>query len=181
MEPLQGGVSVQEERTEKTSAALVATWWRNSKRIDVVLGDHAVSQGAQRYFGGYAATVRYCRELMKATSTLCADKIFGWLGFPGQPLAERSIIMRDFTQEISIPLVYNRAADKIVLKTIMVKSPGQRFIPCGGESRMSLVLDYDGSQVVTKLRIGLLFYADTPENREIPYKSPAELSGKQRG
>lgn len=168
-------------RTAETSATLVATWWRNTKRIDIVLGNHAVGQGAERYFGGYAATIRYCKELMKSIYPHCADLIYGWLGFPGQPLAERSIILRDFTQEISLPLVYNRAADKVVLKTVMVKSPAQRFLPCGGESRMSLVLDYDGKQVVSKLRIGLLFYADTPENRMIPYQSPAELSEKQRG
>lgn len=171
--------SATSKAAEKSGAVQVATWWRRkSKPIDVVLGNHAVGKGADRYFGGFAAVVRYCKGLMLSFPENGVELIFGWLGFPGQPLAERSIILRDFTQEISIPLVYNRDADKVVLKTVMVKSPEQRFLPCGGESRMSLVLDYDGTRVVSKLRIGKLFYADTPENRVIPYQSPAELSEK---
>ena len=162
----------------RPAATLVAKWWRRSKAIDIVLGAHAVTQGADRYFGGSDATVRYCKELFSALPEAALDKIAGWYGFRGQPLAERSIFLRDLTHEISMPITYNRRGDKIVVQTVMAKTEQQRIIPCGGESRMSLVLDYDGCKVVSKLRIGKLFYADTQENRAIPYRSPAELSAK---
>lgn len=174
------GHGCAKDRHSQPAATLVAKWWRRTKAIDIVIGAHAVTQGADRYFGGNEATIRYCKELFAALPEAAMEKITGWYGFSGQPLAERSIFLRDLTHEVSMPLVFNRRGDKVVVQTVMVKTEQQRIIPCGGESRMSLILDYDGSRVVSKLRIGRLFYADTQENRAIPYRSPAELSANSK-
>lgn len=156
----------------KTSSTEQLLQWRtpDAGTTDVVLADHAVTQAIIRYFGGNDEAVEYCRTLFMELPREAVTTILAWRGFPGQPRADRSIYLRDFRHGLSLPLIYKREDNKLVIPTIMKQSETQRTIPCGGESRMSLVLDYHGGgNVVVKLRIGKFFYADTEKNRATPY------------
>ncbi len=177
---MEESTSITSKTQKSSSTTEILRWRKGSRAIDLILGNHAVSQGVARYFGGETATIRYVRELFMELPPYVAEKTIGWRGFPGQPDAERSIYLRDLRHGISLPLIYRWRDSKVVIPTMMIKSESQKTLPCGGASRMSLVLDYDGSTVVSKLRIGIYFYADTPENRGISYKSPAELSANSR-
>ena len=155
---------------KRTSTVQLLQWRTDAGTTDIVLADHAVTQAVSRYFGGTAEAVDYCRELFTELPLDAATTILAWRGFPGQPRADRSIYLRDFRHGLSLPLIYKREDNKLLIPTIMKQSEQQRTIPCGGESRASLVLDYHGGgNVVVKLRIGKFFYADTEKNRAIPY------------
>lgn len=151
-------------------AAQIAVWHIPSKRtaIDVVYSGHANDRASDdhRAVGGSgAATLAYLTRFFGNLPTSVRQAIIGWKGFPGQPYALRSLYIRDLSNDFCIPVVFKRDANKIVIPTVIKREANQPTVPCGGQKRMSLVIDFNDGRFSSKLRIGKYFVADTAENR----------------
>lgn len=151
-------------------AAQIATWHMPERKtaIDVVFSGHATLRATDdhRTVGSSAsATKAYLTRFFENLPTGVREAIICWTGFPGQPPTQRSIYVRDLNNQVSVPVVFDRHANKVVIPTILRKEEHQKMVPCGGQKRMSLVIDFDTGKFSRKLRIGKYFVADTEENR----------------
>jgi hypothetical protein len=151
-------------------AVQIAVWYDTRKKtaIDVVYSGHADTRATDdnRSVGGSGTATRaYLTRFFGSLPTSIRQAIIGWKGFPGQPYELRSLYIRDLNNGLCIPVVFKRDANKIVIPTVMIKEAYQPTVPCGGQKRMSLVIDFDEGTFSTKLRIGKYFVADTSANR----------------
>ena len=155
---------------EEGKAAQIAVWYDVKKKttIDVVYSGHASDRATidHRSVGGSgAATLAYLTRFFGSLPTSVRQAIIGWKGFPGQPYDLRSLYIRDLNNDLCIPVVFKRDANKVVIPTVIKREANQPTVPCGGRKRMSLVIDLADAHFSSKLRIGKYFVADTPENR----------------
>lgn len=151
-------------------AVQIAVWYdaRKKTTIDVVYSGHADVRATDdnRSIGGSGTATRaYLTRFFGNLPTSIRQAIIGWRGFPGQPYDLRSLYIRDLANDFCIPVVFKRDANKVVIPTVIAREANQPTVPCGGQKRMSLVIDFDEGQFSTKLRIGKYFVADTSANR----------------
>ena len=148
-------------------AAQIATWHLPKRRtaISVVYSGHAVMRSNDR-IGSAAAALPYLTRFFDNLPTGVREAICDWKGFPGQPQTLRSIYLRDLSNQVSVPLIFDRSANKIIIPTLLRQEEHQKMLPCGGEKRMSLIIDFNSGTFTSKLRIGKYFFADTEENRK---------------